>query len=390
VVDVKPQLEGLLAYVEREDYAGYDPYDALNSPLLRLLGARSQWLRILFTQTLRRSCINLRPLLFIGKGHNPKGLGLFLEGYARLYRAEQTPALLSGIHRLIDLLDKTKSSGYSGACWGYNFPWQSRLVYRPRYTPTVVNTAFVGHALLDAYESAGLDAALDMAARTKEFILRDLNRKHHGDTFCLSYTPIDHDYVHNANALGASLLFRLAEITDDGRVKDIALQSMRYCVAHQREDGAWPFAETHVQQWVDSFHTGFVLESLRRFLGCPECSNWRENYERGVKYYAEHFFLADGTPKYYSDRTYPIDIHSPAEAICFFATEGKQYGRLAKKVLLWMLKHMWNGNGAFYYRKNRFARTKLIYMRWSQAWAFRALATYYVAYPEVREDSHGN
>jgi len=31
----------------------------------------------------------------------------------------------------------------------------------------------------------------------------------------------------------------------------------------------------------------------------------------------------DGTPKYYHDRIYPIDIHSPAQAICFFSREGK-------------------------------------------------------------------
>lgn len=389
MVNVASYLNRLRAYVERMDYAGYDPYDALNSPLLRFCGARSKWLRIVFTQSMRRCPVNLRPVLLIRKGHNPKGLGLLLEGYARLYRIHLADETLDGIKRLIDLLRETMSFGYSGPCWGYNFPWQSRIIYRPRYTPTVVNTAFIGHALLDAHESTGLDAPLEMAVGTKEFLLNDLNRKVEGETFCLSYTPMDQDYVHNANALGASLLFRLAELTDDASLRETACRSMRYCVDHQRPDGAWPFAEAPGQRWVDSFHTGFVLESLRRFLGHHECLPWRNSYERGVKYYADNFFLEDGTPKYYCDRTYPIDIHSPAEAICFFSREGQAYRGLTGKILSWMLGNMWDGKGAFYYRKNRLMRTKLIYMRWSQAWAFRALASYYCACPEAGGDNHG-
>lgn len=378
MIDVEPYLKPLRAYAEGADYAGYDPYDALNSPIIEALGVRSKWLGVLFTQLLRRSPVNLRPVLLIRKGHNPKGLGLFLEGYTRLYKVDQAPETLNKIERLIDLLRGCRSAGYSGSCWGYNFPWRSRIICRPRHTPTIVNTSFIGHALLDAYESTGIRNALDMAVGTTEFILKDLNRKGDGDTFCFSYSPIDHDYVHNANALGASLLFRIGELTDSARLREIACASMAYCVSHQRDDGSWPFAETRIQNWVDSFHTGFALESLRRFLACDKSPHWRQTYERGVTYYAENFFLDDGTPKYYSNRTYPIDIHCPAEAVCFFSGEGRRYRSLTDKVLLWMLSNMWNGKGSFSYRRNRFTRTKIVYMRWSLAWAFRALATYYV------------
>ncbi|HPC96828.1 MAG TPA: hypothetical protein PLU87_17920 [Sedimentisphaerales bacterium] len=377
--DVETHLDSLRTYVERRDYAGWDPYDALNSPILRFAGSGSKWLRIAFTQFLRRCPLNLRPVLLVRPGHNPKGLGLFLEGYARLYRTHREQAVLDRMKRLICLLGETMSAGYSGPCWGYNFPWQSRVVYRPRYMPTIVNTAFIGHALLDAYESAGLTTALDMAVGTKEFVLNDLNRNVEGETFCFSYTPMDRDYVHNANALGASLLFRIGTLTADARLQEIACRSMQYCVNHQREDGAWPYAEARGRRWVDSFHTGYVLESLRRFRGFHECSSWRSNYERGVRYYAEKFFLEDGTPKYYCDRTYPIDIHSPTEAICFFSAEGQRYRRLTETILHWMLKNLYDKKGGFYFRKVPLVRTKLIYMRWSQAWAFRALTGYYCA-----------
>ena len=87
-------VDRLLDYVERVDYAGYDPYDALNSPVIGLVGRRSKWVRIACTQFLRRCPVNLRPVLGVRKGHNPKGIGLFLWVYARLFKVRADERLL--------------------------------------------------------------------------------------------------------------------------------------------------------------------------------------------------------------------------------------------------------------------------------------------------------
>ncbi|MCL5279664.1 MAG: hypothetical protein M1376_07135 [Planctomycetes bacterium] len=374
---IQQYIQQLLSYVEAADYAGYDPYDALNSPLLRRLGARSKAIRIGAIQLLRRCPVNLRPVLGIPKGHNPKGIGLFLESCARLHSMEPAMMYRNRIDHLTEMLRRTSTPGYAGCCWGYNFPWQSRTVYRPSYTPTIVNTAFIGHGLLDAYEATGHPGALEMAVSTRGFLLRDLNRKTEGGEFCFSYSPRVHDYVHNANALGASLLLRIAHATGEATLKDTAYESMGYTVKHQREDGAWSFAEGG-RSWVDSYHTGFVLESLRRFVkekenGCPA---WRENYARGVEYYARKLFLEDGTPKHYDNQVHPLDIHCAAEAICFFSGEGLRFRALTEKVMRWMFENLWDARGFFYYRRGRFVRTRIPYMRWSQAWGLRALATF--------------
>ena len=370
-------IKEMLSYIESADYAGYDPYDALNSPFLRLLSRKSKWARIAFTQLLRRCPVNLRPVLGVRNGHNPKGLGLFLSGYAKLYAIEKNPRYLEKIDYLLSLLRRLRSKGYSGNCWGYNFDWQSKIVYRPRFTPTVVNTSFIGHALLDTFEITKKDGALEMALAIKDFVLKDLNRKKEGDVFCFSYTPIDHDYVHNANILGASLLIRLYKFTADKVLRQTALGSLGYCIKHQREDGAWKFAETDRQQWVDSFHTGFILESIRHFLNLGEVLEFQENYRGGVSYYAKNFFLEDGTPKYYHDKIYPIDIHSPAEAVYFFSGEGEKYQYLTENIMKWMINNLWSKNGYFYFRKTSYLTNKISYMRWAQAWGVRALSEYY-------------
>jgi hypothetical protein len=95
-----------------------------------------------------------------------------------------------------------------------------------------------------------------------------------------------------------------------------------------------------------------------------------------VHFYSENFFLADGTPKYYHDRVYPIDIHAPAQAIAFFSGEGQAYRELTDRVLGWTLEHMKDPKGYFYFRKGRNWTNKIPYMRWSQAWMFHALTEY--------------
>jgi len=383
-LDVSQQIDSLCHFIEDQDFAGSDPYDALNSPIVRALSFKQKYGRIAWIQLLRRSPINLRPILRVGKGHNPKGLGLFLGGYAKLYRVDNRPEYLKKIRYLLGLLHACMSDGYSGNCWGYNFDWQSRAFYVPKYTPTIVNSGFIGHALLDAYEYLNDQLYLDMAVPIKDFLLKDLNRISDGDTFCFSYTPIDKTAVHNANLLGASLLIRLHGLTGVEELRDAALSSLAYTMKHQHADGSWFYAEAEMQRWIDSFHTGFNLEAIRWFKRCGEASEYGQAYEKGVKYYTRNFFLQDGTPKYYHDSVYPIDIHAPAEAISFFSGEGSEYSELTNNVLTWMLANMRDPKGYFYFRKGRRITNRIAYMRWSQAWAFRALTEY--AYSRANHD----
>jgi hypothetical protein len=178
--------------------------------------------------------------------------------------------------------------------------------------------------------------------------------------------------------LGASLLIRLYKLNGNKRLKQTALDSLGYCFKHQREDGAWTYAQTDLQQWIDSFHTGFILESIRHFLYIGEAAQWKEQYRQGVSYYANNFFLEDGTPKYYSGKVFPIDIHSPAEAVYFFSGEADEYSNLTEKIINWMIINMWDKSGYFYFRKTPHFTNKISYTRWSQAWGLRALTEYYL------------
>lgn len=380
-------LDVLHGYIEAYDFAGYDPYDALNSPFLSALGAHHKYIRIAFTQFLKRSPVNVRPLLSVARGHNPKGLGLFLWGYAKLCARAKDPLYLGQIEKLLDYLDGCKTetmldSGLrrndkgSGHGWGYNFDWQSRAFFIPKYTPTIVNSAFIGHALLDTWKLVGNERARHMALPIATFILNELNRQHEDGTICFSYTPLDQYYVHNANLLGASLLIRLYQETDDRELRDTALAALAFSMRYQRDDGSWFYSEKKSAHWIDSFHTGFNLQAIRHFLDLGFGEEYRSHYDRGVHFYSENFFLADGTPKYYHDRLYPIDIHCPAQAVVFFSGMGEEYQGLVDRVARWMITHMQDEAGYFYFQKHPRYTNRIPYMRWGQAWAFHALTEY--------------
>jgi rhamnogalacturonyl hydrolase YesR len=376
---VEQATESLQAYVEGENYAGYDPYDALNSPLLRFVSLGLKWPRIAVTQTVKHFPINLRPLLLVKKGHNPKGLGLFLWSYAKLYKATGDEAYREKASKIFDLLEGVRSKGYNGHAWGYNFNWQSRAFYVPKGTPTIVNTSFIGHALLDAYEAFGEERYLKHALPIRDFFLKDLNRTQFGDTFCFSYTPIDELIVHNANLLGASVLIRLNGYEAHADSEAAALASLGYSMSCQREDGSWWYADTDYQQWIDSFHTGFNLQCIRYFLDLGKATEFQQAYDRGVKYYAETFFLEDGTAKYFHDRTLPEDIHSYAQAIVFFSTMGEDYQGLTTRVAEKMLRDFRSPKGYFYFQKRKGKPISIPYMRWAQSWAFHGLTEYVLA-----------
>ena len=70
--NIKQATQLLQQYIEQENYRGYDPYDALKSPLFKLPFFKSnKFIRFAAQQLVKRSPINLRPLLFVPKGYNP-------------------------------------------------------------------------------------------------------------------------------------------------------------------------------------------------------------------------------------------------------------------------------------------------------------------------------
>lgn len=387
-------LAKLQKYCEAEQFKGWDPYDGLNSRVFNAIPAlkNSPLCRLIMIQLFKRNPLNLRKLAVVPKQHNPKAIALFLSGYCNLYNAiEANPGLQtafgskdklkSTINHLAHLLLSLRSKGnYHGACWGYNFDWQSRKAFLfPAYTPTVVVTAFAAAALFDAYGITAEKEYLDVALSTADFVLNDLHRTPFGSGFLFSYAPIPgNDTVLNASLLGVKILCLCYKYTQNPEYLLIASKVVTAVCNAQRTDGAWPYGLLPVQAWMDSFHTGYNLESLHTYRTITGDSSFDQYIERGLRFYINEFFEPDGTPKYYHDKTYPIDIHCPGQLLVTLSNMNQlsSHQQLADKVINWTIRNMQDKKGYFYYQIKPLASSKISYMRWSNAFMFNALSHY--------------
>src|ERR1019366_7292438 len=191
--------------------------------------------------------------------------------------------------------------------------------------------------------------------------------------------------VHNANFLGGAFLCRVFKRTGERRFLDPALRVTRYSASMQRADGAWDYGEGSTQRWIDNFHTGYNLCALQEIGRYAETREFDACIEHGFQFYRNNFFREDGAPKYFHNRTFPIDIHSVAQSIItLLAFRDLDPDNLAQanKVLSWAMNHMWDDRGFFYYRVLRSCTIRTSYMRWSQAWMLLAMSEFLCESPD--------
>jgi len=377
--ELRTAILKLLDFCQANDWAGYDPYDALNSKVFEALPfLNSRIPRIILTQGLKRSPFNIRKLLFIPKVQNAKAIALFLAAFIKLSRAEEVN-VGHLIPTMVDRLIALRSPGVPYWCWGYSFPWQTRTIIVPAGAPNLVCTTFVASALLDAYEQSQDSACLSMAVSAAEYILNELYWSGDGSAAGFSYPqPSLQIEVHNANFLAAALLCRVYKHTGEDKFIAPALRVARYAAAKQRADGSWWYAEVPSQRWIDNFHTGYNLCALRSISRDSNTAEFDSCIRKGFDFYRAHFFREDGAVRYFHDRTYPIDIHCVAQSIITLVElQDLDSGNipLARSVLQWAVNRMWNDRGYFYYRVLRFGTIRTPYMRWSLAWMFLAMST---------------
>jgi len=380
MTDVKKALDLLDKWIERNGWAGYDPYDIKGTKLFILL-QRNKYTNYVSNLLLERFPMFFRKIFRVKKQVYAKAMALFARGYLNLYKKLEDKTYLEKALYCLNWLIKNPSKGYSGFCWGYPFDWQSR-VFIPKNTPCGVITSIAAHAFIDAYEILGDKKYLEIAKSCCEFILRDLNIDQVSrDKICFSYTPIDNFHVHNANLFSASTLLRTYVYIKNEKYKEKGIKAINFTISYQNPDGSWYYwapPDNDINNFIDNYHTGFVLECLnicRRVL--KDEFEYEEELRKGLRFYKNNLFLDDGTPKMTPQSVYPIDIHSCAQGIitfCELSDFEPSCLNMAKKVAKWTIKNMQDKEGYFYYRIYKRYVNKMPYIRWGQAWMLRALS----------------
>lgn len=397
--DAADVLERVLDTARRDDFEGSSKHDALNAPWLEKLAGTSRPRRLVATQLVMRSPIDVRNVVGVRKARNAKGLSLFSRALLSRYRVTGDERYAKEARELLDWLIGHPSyavaaagpgSTFPGLGWGYPYPWQDVGFFAPRNFPNRVVTSFVGQALLDAYETLGEERYLDATSDVVRFLLDAPKTLFEDDRHrCVSYVPDEAVtwIVMDVSVLVGALAARLGALRGESALIAEGSRLVRYVVSKQTDEGAWFYAEppsaSHITH--DHYHTGFILDAILVYGQAAGSDEFAESYTRGLDFYRRRLFEPDGEARFMSDKRYPVDIHGCAQGVITFALQQKVQGEgaeMSRRVLDWTVEHMWDPKSDWFYYQQRRApggvlyRTKIRELRWCQGWMSWALASH--------------
>jgi hypothetical protein len=371
---VEESLLRVERWVESHEYKGYEPFDGLNSFLTPLTFGNLFSQRLL-QQLVRQSPINIRPLLGIRPNESTKGRGYMAWGYLTMLKVTKNREYSEKAVKCLDWLIEHKAPGYSDYSWGNHFRFSSRSGSIPKLEPIIPWSSLIGQAFLDGYELLGRKDYLEVADSICAWILK-LPRKRTDSGVCIGYNALGESTVHGASMLGAALLARTGKYTGNLALAKVAKEAMEYSCTRQNADGSWYYAEEENAKWIDNFHTGYNLDSLKCYIDNSQDRDYDETLKRGFTYFKNTFFEEDGRPKYYHNRTYPVDIQCASQAIdtlAYFSDNDETSLELSEKVARWTIVNMQDKRGFFHYRQLPYIRVKTPMLHWGQATMYKSL-----------------
>ncbi|MBN8547158.1 MAG: hypothetical protein J0L60_13585 [Ignavibacteria bacterium] len=366
-------------YITGREYKGYDPYDTLNGFIpFEKLGRLPAAIAI---QIQKKNPLNIRPLIGVKPGINPKGMGLILKAYAM--QARNDSAYLGKATKIFEWLTRNGSKGYKGACWGYNFNWVNPEETIPAFTPSVVVTSFVIDGIFEYYKLTKDKLAAEIIMSAAVFVLEDIPVTNFGnEALSFAYTKKTKGSCYNASLLAAEVLAKADNVSKDLKNFDLVRKAVNFVLDKQRPDGCWYYSydnESGLERKQIDFHQGFVLVSLYNIMNLyPGKFDLLEKpITKGLDFYSKSQFDSDGRAKWRLPKEFPTDIHNQSQGIITFAKLRKfdlTYRALAVKIADYTVNNFFDSDGYFYFRKNRFMVNKIPYIRWAQAWMLLALA----------------
>ena len=364
----------LREYIERENYQGYDPYDALNSSFTWL--TRFKWPSVILIQVLKRLPINIRPLLGIRKSVNPKALGLMLSAHCFDYERTRDELHKQRMDTLFDMILAQRSKGWKNYCWGYDFKWASPVKTLEEYSPTIVVSGFISRGIRAYCDLTQKPEALEVLKSIGRFADEDLPKLVEGEGTCISYSTVKKDLCHNASLLAGEVFAALYALTKDESYKEKAYSIALFSANAQNEDGSWAYSKdiaTGKVRVQTDFHQGYVIDSLKRISKDIGVHDFDSQISKGLDFYFTHQFSEQGKAYWRLPEQWPSDIHHQAQGVITAAVHDSS---TAKNILNYTIKHFQLAQGAFAFRKHRLITNRITYMRWAYAWMYLAMSTY--------------
>jgi hypothetical protein len=320
-------------------------------------------------------------------------------GFAFLYELTSDARHLQRATHFLDILRASRCPNFEDYCWGYPFDWVWRGGVIRRQTPLITTTPYCYEAFLQIAQLLEAEDRGQMAENSgqrrgddyREIIasiarhaandIKDFPKSANASS--CSYTPDDEGGVINASAYRAFLLTSASQVFGNDAYGQIAERNLNFVLENQNADGSWYYALDGVRDFVDHYHTCFVMKALakiHRLTGRDDCV---KALTKGVDYYLANLFAEDGLPKPFSKAprltVYQRELYDCAECINLCVLLRDRFPQLQEKldtVVRGILENWVKPDGSFRSRRLHFGWDNVPMHRWGQSQMFRALAFY--------------
>lgn len=342
-------------------------------PLLGTLAVSPMILSEAFAPSARR--LFWKPQRFpIADAHYAMGFAFLAEAY------KQESYLKRAVH-FLEVLKETRCKGFRYYCWGYPFNWETRAGTFREGTPMITSVVYMYEAFRQVHQLDGDSQWLEIMQSIAQHALEDYQDYEvspNASTCC--YAPGRESGVINASAYRAFLLTRAALDFSEEEYRKIAERNLNFVIESQNLNGSWYYSTDNVRDFVDHFHTCFVLKALAKIeqlAGSPQC---KSAIERGVRYYVKNLFDSNGLPKPFSKRprmtVYRRELYDYAESINLgVLLQGRfpELDRTLSIVLADVLQRWQKSDGSFRARELLIGWDNVPMHRWAQSQIFRSL-----------------
>jgi hypothetical protein len=307
-------------------------------------------------------------------------------GFASLFQASGDPAHFRRAVHFLDVLEGTRSPRFREYGWGYPFDWVTRTQTYPRDTPFITSTPYVYEAFLQAYEIERRPEWRQILESIVRHVCLDIKDVPFSDTASsCGYSPDDtHGGVVNAAAYRAFCLSSAAHRFEREEFWSIAKRNLAFVLETQNANGSWPYAVDGVRDFVDHFHTCFVMKALAKIHTLTSDPATHEALRRGLRYYMDNLFDVDGLPRPFARAprltVYKRELYDCAEAInlCLLLRDRfPECTATLETVVAGVLKDWVKPDGSFRSRRLIFGWDEVPMHRWAQSQMFRSLACYH-------------
>jgi hypothetical protein len=323
-------------------------------------------------------------------------------GFAFFFQVTNDGAYLRRAVHFLEELKKSRSPGFTEYCWGYPFDWVTRNGVLKEQTPLITTTPYVYEAFLQVHQllrsedrgqtTEGRDAKSENLLCDYKQILQSIARHAAHDikdfkasetASSCSYTPCDSGGVINAAAYRAFLLTSASQIFSKDDYWKIAERNLNFVLENQNPDGSWFYAMDGVRDFVDHYHTCFVMKALAKIYELTGHEACKEALSKGIKYYLENLFDEDGLPNPFSKAprltVYKRELYDCAECINLCLLLRDRFPQLKvtlETVVEGILKDWIKQDGSFRSRRLHLGWDNVPMHRWGQSQMFRSLAFY--------------